>query len=195
MASPQLILASQSPRRKEFLASLGIPFSVEVSAVPELPGRAELAEQYVLRLAREKCRAVALRFPGNLVLAADTVVVLRENGNELILEKPRDASDAFQMLRRLQGKVHSVLTGFCLQNVQGEEIAEVVSSEVEFIPFDEKETEIYVQTGEPLDKAGAYAIQGGAARFVKRISGSYTSIVGLPLAEVYQALRKFHFVP
>ena len=191
MTGGGLILASRSPRRLEYIRSLGIEFSVDAPDIHEVREAGELACDYALRIAREKCRTVAARRPQAAVLAADTVVVLGEGAAEKILEKPADEADACRMLGELQGQTHRVLTGFCLLSPGGDELSRVVSSDVEFVPLTRHEIERYVVTGEPLDKAGAYAIQGGAARFVRSVRGSYTNIVGLPLAEVCDALRTF----
>lgn len=194
MKPSSLVLASQSPRRREYLSSLGISFEVDVSAVEEIPKGQESAKDYTLRLAREKCLAVASRHPGKAVLAADTVVVLRGPGGEVILEKPFDDQDALRMLMQLQGRSHFVITAYYLHSPPNEPLFEAVESEVEFIAYTRAEAQAYVETGEPMDKAGAYAIQGGASKFVKQIRGSYTSIVGLPLSQVYEALRKCNLV-
>lgn len=186
----RLILASGSPRRKEFLSSLRLTFEVQVPGILEDPKPNESARDYVLRLAMEKCADIAQRNPAAAVLAADTTVILPGPPEE-ILGKPIDLADAAVMLRKLSGRTHLVSTAYCLRSPTGEQRAEVISASVEFVELSEKDIEAYVASGEPLDKAGAYAIQGGAARFVKTISGSYTSIVGLPLAEVAQALKDF----
>lgn len=181
----RLVLASQSPRRRELLEQLGIPLEVRPAHADEavLPG--EDARAYVLRVAREKARAVE----GALVLAADTAVVLRGE----VLGKPRDADDARRMLRALSGTVHEVLTGVCVRRsapALGIELDAVVSTEVRFAPLSEAEIAWYVRTGEPLDKAGAYAIQGAGGAFVVRVDGSVSNVVGLPLAETADLLRR-----
>lgn len=175
----ELVLASQSPRRSELLQSAGIPFRVEAAHVDEtlLPG--ESPETYVRRLARDKAEAV----PGELVLGADTVVVV----DNQILGKPVDATDAVRMLRLLSGRRHEVLTGICLKG--RELILDHEITAVFFSPLTENEIRDYVATAEPLDKAGAYAIQGRASRFIERIEGSYSNVVGLPVAKVYRHLQ------
>jgi septum formation protein len=180
-----LVLASQSPRRRELLDQLGIAHEVRPAHADEavLPG--EAPRDYVLRVAREKARAV----PGAIVLAADTAVVLRGE----VLGKPRDAEDARRMLRALSGTVHEVLTGVCVRRsapALAIELDAVVSTEVGFAPIGAAEIDWYVGTGEPLDKAGAYAIQGAGGAFVVRVDGSVSNVVGLPLAETADLLRR-----
>lgn len=138
-----------------------------------------------MRLAREKASAVAAMTPDSIVLGADTTVVR----NGLILEKPHDPADAFRMLRILSGGEHQVLTGICLIG-KGRVISEVALTRVWFLHLSEKEIADYVSTGEPMDKAGAYAIQGYASRFVERIEGCHFNIVGLPVSLVYRSLRR-----
>lgn len=180
-----LILASRSPRRQELLQRAGIPFQVRPADVDErwLPG--ETPEEHVERLARTKARAVAAE-PEQVVLGADTVVVV--DGE--ILGKPTDADDAARMLRRLAGRAHRVLTGVCLKR-GAQEVTTWESTWVHFVPLSEEEIRDYVASGEPMDKAGAYAIQGLASKFVERIEGCYFNVVGLPVARVYRALKSF----
>jgi len=180
-----VILASASPRRAELLASAGYEFSVEIADVDEtvLPG--ERPDLYVLRVARAKAREVAerCRKSGSAVLGADTTVVA---GGE-ILGKPRNAAEASRMLKTLAGAVHEVLTGVVV--IAGEvEKAEVVTTRVHLLPITIDEIEWYVRTGEPDGKAGAYAIQGRGARFVDWIEGSWSNVVGLPVATVARML-------
>ncbi len=182
----RLILASQSPRRKELLRQAGFSFTVCPSHVPEVPAPGETASDYVMRLAREKAQAVSASEPGAVVLGADTTVVR----NNQILEKPTDAEDAKRMLRILSSGEHQVLTGICLTG-NGRTLTAVSSTRVWFLPLSEKEIGDYVATGEPMDKAGAYAIQGYASRFVEKIEGCHFNIVGLPVSLVYQKLREF----
>jgi len=180
----KLILASGSPRRRAFLTGLGLTFEVRIPAVAEeaMPGETPL--EFVRRLAREKARVIAGQAPDAWVLAADTVVVLAGE----ILGKPRDAADARRMLLRLAGRSHEVWTGFCLrQESAGREICRAVSTEVVFAEFSEDVAAAYVATGEPLDKAGAYGIQDQGGFLVEEIKGSYSNVVGLPLAEVVEA--------
>lgn len=180
-----LVLASQSPRRRELLEQLGIPLVVRPANTDESVRPGEAAGAYVLRVAREKARAVE----GPLVLAADTAVVLRGE----VLGKPRDADDARRMLSALAGTVHEVLTAVCVRRSAGAlgvELDAVVSTEVRFAPLSAAEIDWYVRTGEPLDKAGAYAIQGAGGAFVLRVDGSVSNVVGLPLAETAELLRR-----
>lgn len=181
-----LVLASASPRRRAMLADLGLDFLVDAAHADEqmLPG--EGAEDVVRRLAREKARIVAARHPGQWVLAADTAVVL---GGE-ILGKPADADEARAMLRRLAGRVHEVWSGFCLDNsdLHGLALCQAVRTEVRFAPLSPEVIAAYVRTGDPLDKAGAYGIQSLGGFMVQGIVGSYSNVVGLPLAEVIAGL-------
>ena len=181
---PSLILASASPRRAELLRAAGIDFIVEPAEINEDALAGEPADQYVLRVAREKAEAVARRKTGNLVLAADTTVVV----DEAILGKPADAGEARIMLQRLAGRHHDVLTGVVLRN-GGREFAAVERTRVRFLPISAEEIERYIASGEPYDKAGAYAIQGLAARFIDELDGSYTNVVGLPIGRVCSLLR------
>ena len=178
-----LVLASQSPRRSEILAQAGLPFTVRVSGVEEIRQPAESPEDYVRRLAQDKARA-AVSSPAEFVLAADTVVVV--DGS--VLEKPVSSSDAEAMLRRLSGRSHAVLTGVCLLH-DGVERAQVESTRVFFSSLSEDEIRDYCASGEPMDKAGAYAIQGLASKFIQRIEGCYFNVVGLPISLVYRLLQ------
>ncbi|BDG01761.1 Maf family protein [Anaeromyxobacter oryzae] len=183
--APHLVLASQSPRRRELLAQLGLALEVRPAHTDESVRPGEPARDYVLRVAREKARAVA----GEIVLAADTAVVL---GGE-ILGKPADAADAARMLGALSGTRHDVLTAVCVRRVSGPlgvELDAVVRSEVRFAMLTPAQVAWYVATGEPLDKAGAYAIQGAGGAFVEAIAGSVSNVVGLPLAETAELLRR-----
>jgi septum formation protein len=181
-----LILASQSPRRREILERAGIPFTVRVADVPEQIQPGETPSQYVSRLAREKASAVH----GELVLGADTVVVVDEH----ILEKPKDRDDAVRMLRLLSGREHSVLTGIHLRQRDVFQ-SEIQETRVRFIPLMDKEIEDYVASGEPMDKAGAYAIQGLASKFIDRIEGDYCNVVGLPVSLLYAMLKRIQTKP
>jgi len=184
--TPRLVLASSSPRRAEILTSLGIPFRVDPGDVDEtaLPG--EGPEATARRLAEAKAAAVAPRHPGAWILAADTLVVLGED----VLGKPRDDAEAAHMLSRLSGRDHRVVTGTCLRPAGGPGTTEADWSLVRFAPLSEDEIAWYVATGEPRDKAGAYAVQGLGARFVERIEGSFTNVMGLPARAVYRLLRE-----
>jgi septum formation protein len=194
-----IYLASKSPRRKELLRQVGIPFELmplrehppERRDVDESPYPDEPALQYVKRIARTKAEVagkmmLSRRLPLRLILAADTTVVL----NGAILGKPVDRDDAIRMLRNLSGSTHEVLTAVAVTD--GRDLKEVLSrSEVTFRALDDSEIARYVSTGEPLDKAGAYAIQGRAAVFVSHLSGSYSGVMGLPLHETAQLLTEF----
>jgi len=175
----ELILASASPRRKELLATAGFSFRVRPSAVEEIRNEGELPVAYVLRLAQSKAQAVWRS--GEVVLGADTVVVIHER----VLEKPRDTADAISMLKALAGRTHQVITGICLRH-DGGALIDHASTQVQFSPLGEDEIREYVASGEPMDKAGGYAIQGLASKFVERIDGCYFNVMGLPLALVYR---------
>jgi septum formation protein len=179
----QIILASGSPRRAELLTAAGISFDIIPADVDETLQAGEMPEAYVRRVAEAKARAVMARAAGRPVLAADTVVVV----DDLILGKPTDRDDAKRMLRLLSGRSHEVITGVTLAGRQV--VAKVESTSVEFLPLTVDEIDWYVATGEADDKAGAYAIQGYASRFIVRISGSYSNVVGLPISLVYAMLR------
>jgi len=180
----RLILASASPRRKELLASAGLTFEVRVADVEEKVWPKESPGNYVQRNAALKAKACMQA--DELCLGADTVVVL----DEQILEKPVSHSQAEEMLRSLSGRKHEVITGVCLCDQEQSETWLTVT-EVEFKELSESEIEKYVATGEPMDKAGAYGIQSGAAFMVKNISGSYSNVVGLPLAECIDRLQAY----
>ena len=176
-----LHLASRSPRRAELLARLGLDFGVIDLDLPEQQGAGEAASEYVRRVAREKARAGWARVagePGARVLGADTEVVL---GQE-VFGKPRDAADAAAMLRRLSGRSHVVLSALALVDASGEREA-LSTTEVRFAALSEAAIAAYVATGEPMGKAGAYAIQGRAEAFVAHLSGSHSGVMGLPLHE------------
>lgn len=188
---PLLVLASASPRRQELLKYLGYDFTVEAPSEQELeregPRAGEGPEDYALRLASLKAREVAERLPGRVVIGADTVVVL---GRE-ILGKPRDGREALEMLRKLSGRDHVVVTGVALLDGRdGREKTFAVRTRVSFSSPGEEALAKYAASEEPLDKAGAYAIQGEGAFLVRAISGSYTNVVGLPLEELSSALRE-----
>ncbi len=179
-----LILASQSPRRKEILTAAGIPFCVRVANVVEQRFENEAPEEYVRRLARQKAEAVGCD-PGDIVLGADTVVVLDHH----VLEKPQDDDDARRMLRMLSGRDHEVYTGICLRSGK-EQRLDVAVTRVRFAQLSEAEIATYIASGEPMDKAGGYAIQGLASKFIDRIEGCYFNVVGLPVALVYRYLKE-----
>jgi len=180
-----LILASASPRRRELLTSAGISFVVFPANIDETPLPDEEPAACALRIAESKCATVFERHPSSLVLAADTMVV----ADGLLLGKPVDRHDAVRMLRLLSGKEHDVLTAVAIRGPGGTHRL-LERTAVRFRPLELTEITAYVVSGEPMDKAGAYAIQGGAASMVSYIQGSYSNVVGLPLAEVVCALRE-----
>jgi len=178
------VLASSSPRRRELLSILGVPFTTQSADIDESTRPGESPSQYAARLAREKAQAIASGRPADMVLGADTIVIL---GND-VLGKPRDAEDARRMLQALSGKVHQVSTAVCLM-VNGHLHEHVETTSVYMRAVPEPEIRDYIATGEPMDKAGAYAIQGGAAKWIYRIEGDYFNVVGLPLAAVWELLK------
>lgn len=178
-----LILASQSPRRQDLLRQAGFGFRVVVPGVDERRLPEEPPESYVERLARAKAEAVEAG-PEDWVLAADTTVALDHH----VLEKPADAAEAARMLRLLSGRVHEVMTGVCLRH-GGRQWSGVETTRVEFAELSEEEIAEYAASGEPLDKAGGYGIQGRASKLIPRIEGCYFNVVGLPVARVYAMLR------
>jgi septum formation protein len=183
----RLILASNSPRRRELLKNAGFEFDVQPSGIEETRLPAESPEDFALRLARDKALDVASRSAaGSMVLGADTVVAI--NGE--ILEKPVDAADAARMLRTLSGRTHRVITGICLVRAPDSILAWThETTSVTFRDLSEEEIEDYVRSSEPFDKAGGYAIQGLASKFVPRIEGCYFNVVGLPVPRVYEILK------
>ena len=185
----KLVLASNSPRRQELLHKAGFDFDVRPSRIDEIPRRGERGEDFACRLAREKALDVAGSLPpGRLVLGADTVVVI----DGLILGKPSGSDDAARMLRKLSGATHRVVTGVSL--VRAPDQIEALKHEitiVEFRDLNASEIRDYVASGEPLDKAGAYAIQGMASKFVTRFEGCYFNVVGLPIPLVCDMLKPF----
>jgi len=180
-----LVLASSSPRRSEILQQAGIPFVVRPADIDETPQRDEPPRDYVTRLARDKAMAVSAG-PAEIVLGADTTVVI----GGLMLGKPRDSADAVRMLETLSGQRHDVITGICLRTA-ARVIDDCSATSVWFAALSRREIEEYVAGGEPMDKAGAYAIQGLASRFVERMEGCYFNVMGLPVALVYRRLREF----
>ena len=186
-ADSRIVLASASPRRVELLALAGVDCRVIPADIVEDALEREQAADHVERLSREKAAAVAARADGRFFIGADTVVVL----DGAILGKPSDKEEARRMLRSLSGRDHQVISGFTvLDREAGCAITRSVSTQVRFKPLDAAEIEAYVASGCPMDKAGAYAIQGGAGHFVTSISGSFTNVVGLPMSEVYDALKE-----
>lgn len=183
----KFILASASPRRRELLASIGVEFDVLPSDVPEVHREGEAPEEYVARLSRDKAGTLASRHPERWVIAADTTVLLGEQ----LLEKPVDEADAERMLGTIAGRTHVVYTGVTLEHAgSGYRDTRVAESEVRMLPLSRAEIAWYVRTGEPMDKAGAYAVQGIGAMFIESVHGSYTNVVGLPLATLFQMMRK-----
>jgi septum formation protein len=185
MRDTRLILASASPRRRELLDQLGVSYTCDPAQIDESQCVGEGPSDYVQRMAQEKVRAVAARYPvpAYAVLAADTTVVL----DDTVLGKPRDRVDALDFLARLSGRRHIVLTAVCLLSATGMH-GELVATEVEFISLSPETCDAYLATAEPWDKAGAYGIQGLGGAFVRSIQGSYSNVVGLPLCETWQLL-------
>ena len=181
-----LILASASPRRQELLGFYGIPFEVIPSGAEE--DASGSGEEQVRQLARRKCEDVAARYPDRMVLAADTLVCV----DDAVLGKPADAEDALRMLKLLSGREHQVHTGVCLYCPDGRYMEQVATTSVTFLPVGEELLRRYIATGEPMDKAGAYAIQGRAGALIASITGSPTNVIGLPLevlTEIFQQLE------
>jgi septum formation protein len=192
-----LILASASPRRQELLRNACISFHAQPSSVPEVARAGESAIDCAVRLAQEKAIAVSQQFPHDAVLGADTIVVV--DGE--MLGKPCDAADAARMLRLLSGRTHEVITGVCLvgplppgrlRTEKRELRTAVESTRVTMSELSEQAIADYIETGEPMDKAGAYAIQGIASRWIPRIAGDYSNVVGLPVALVWGMLRELN---
>lgn len=188
---PSLILASASPRRRQLLHEAGVAFTVLPSNTTEEIRPEETPETYVLRVAREKAQDIAQRSPGSCwVLGADTIVAL----DGQILGKPKDCDDGFRMLRFLSGRTHRVMTAFVLIDETGTiHTSQVVVSHVTFQVLLDEQIRAYLATGEPNDKAGAYAVQGLGSALVARVEGSYTNIVGLPIEEVLRVLKAASF--
>jgi septum formation protein len=193
-----LVLASASPRRQELLRAAGVAITVQPTNIPESPKDGEAPRTCAERLAREKAWVVFKERPNDFVLGADTIVVVEGK----ILGKPRDGADAARMLRLLSGRTHEVTTGVCLmgpkaastppESPKGEMTLGDTRSETTLVTMNEltdDEIKGYIETGEPMDKAGAYAIQGMASRWIPRIEGDYSNVVGLPVALVYRMLR------
>jgi septum formation protein len=184
-----LILASSSPRRQELLREAGISFEVHPARIPEEREAGERPLEYACRLAQEKAQAVAGDFMGRYVLGADTIVVVEDE----VLEKPRTSSDAARMLRLLSGRGHQVITAVCLVTPQQRSHTRSAITLVYFCDVREEEIQRYIAGGEPMDKAGAYAIQGGAGPWVQRIEGDYSNVVGLPVTMVKEMLSESGF--
>ncbi len=180
-----IVLASASPRRQELLRNASIAFDVQPANISEDPLPGESPHECARRLSREKAQAVSRIRPDSVVLGADTIVVV----DDQMLGKPVDPADATRMLRLLSGKAHKVITGVCIQG-PGFEDVDAETTSVTMATLDEEEIAFYVASGEPMDKAGGYAIQGIASRWITRIEGDYPNVVGLPVALVYRMLRK-----
>jgi septum formation protein len=185
------ILASESPRRREILKSVGLKFKIAPAHVNEkyLPG--ESPQEHVKRLSRDKARVIADQFPAAWVLGADTIVVI----DGLILGKPKNRAQAKNMLQRLSGREHKVFTGFTIANAADKNYStKVVQSTVRFKTISPEELDWYIACDEPYDKAGGYAIQGKGAYFIQSIRGSYTNVIGLPLCEVLETFKKLRII-
>ncbi len=193
-----IVLASASPRRQELLKNAGIEFVVRPADIPEIPFSGEPPRAFAERMAREKARAARQQNEGvipaaggtilaadGVILAADTVVAV---GDE-ILGKPEDAADAARMLRLLSNRTHQVITAVCLLGTSSEDVRSETTT-VHFNSMTDSDIADYVASGEPMDKAGAYAIQGGASRWISQIEGDYSNVVGLPMELVWQMLRE-----
>ena len=181
---PKLILASGSPRRSEILTSVGWEFTKHVADIDETERVGELPADYVVRLAREKAEAVAVNYPNSIVLGADTTVVI----DDQIIGKPLDLDDAKRMLSLLSGNWHKVLTGVAVVD-NGETRSGIQTTRVKFATMSEAEITFLAEKGDPLDKAGAYAVQAQAALFIEGIEGDYWNVVGLPISLVYSLLQ------
>ncbi|WP_421869364.1 Maf family protein [Motiliproteus sp.] len=187
-SAPRLILASASPRRRELLNQIGVLFTTDSADIDETPSSGEQPADYVERMALQKAQAVAARHPDALVLGSDTSVIC----DNAILGKPADQQQGVEMLMRLSGRSHQVITAVAL--VAGERQQTIrVTTDVRFRTLSAEECRRYWQTGEPADKAGGYGIQGLAAVFIERIEGSYSAVVGLPLAETAALLADVGF--
>lgn len=186
-AEQPLVLASASPRRADLLRALGVPFEVRPAAgVVETPLPGEAPRAFALRMAREKAEAVAVQLPGRWVLGADTVVTR----DGIVYGKPEDDAHAKAILRALSGGVHEVCTGVALLGPNGMRELDVVTSEVDFVPLSEADIDTYVATGEPRDKAGAYAVQGIGGKFVAAVRYSRDNVIGLPTEWLMVALTR-----
>ncbi|MFH1079213.1 MAG: Maf family protein [Pseudomonadota bacterium] len=185
--SAPFILASASPRRIELLQRLGLDFTVIPSGVDETFRQSESPPAHTLRLSAEKAGLIAAAYPGSWVLGADTIVVIDSD----VLGKPADPAEARQMLKKLSARTHTVFTGFTLARQEAQiAVGEVIESTVLFREIARDEMTWYVNSAEPYDKAGAYAVQGMGAFFIREIRGSYTNVMGLPLCEVVDVLKK-----
>lgn len=186
----RIILASGSPRRADLLTKIGVEFELEPSQVKERPHSDEAPPDYIIRIARAKVVAIARKRDSGLVIGADTIVVL----DGRMLGKPEDEDDARNMLRQLSGKWHAVMTGIALYDAATKrEVADYDKTLVRFAQMTEREIDWYVRSGEPMDKAGAYGIQGLAGLFVDEIAGNYYNVVGLPLPLLYRLARRLGY--
>mgnify|MGYP001393977904 CR=1 FL=1 len=187
----EIVLASGSPRRKELLQGLGLDLTIQPSTLDEpLPEDDESPQEYALRMAEMKTRDVANQHPDVTVIGADTIVVL----NDRIMGKPHNEEDALNMLKALAGEKHQVITAFCIILDNSKAVTQAVVTDVYMRESSDKELLGYIATGEPVDKAGAYAIQGIGTFLVKDIKGSYTNVVGLPLTEVIETLVQWRVI-
>lgn len=187
---PRIILASSSPRRADLLRIIGIEFEIAPSQVQERPHQGEAPADYITRLARAKVISIARKREQGLVIGADTIVVL----DGKILAKPVDGEEAAKMLRSLSGRWHAVMTGVALYDIASrQEVADYDKTLVRFAQLSEREIEWYVKSGECMDKAGAYGIQGLASLFVEEIAGNYFNVVGLPMPLVYRLARRLGY--
>jgi septum formation protein len=184
-----IVLASASPRRQELLKNAGIEFVVNPANIPEVRHRGEAPKAFAERMAKEKARAVWAGAKNKYVLGADTIVVV----DDLVLGKPEDEQDAERMLRLLSGRKHQVITGVCLIGTDFEDVrSDTTAVHVSALP--DADIRGYIASGEPMDKAGAYAIQGAASRWISKIEGDYSNVVGLPVALVLQVLREHRVI-
>ncbi|MBW2039682.1 MAG: septum formation protein Maf [Deltaproteobacteria bacterium] len=189
--SKKLILASSSPRRRSLLSSLGFEFGVIPAEVNEIPSSHESPKDFALRVAERKALVIGEKYPQNWIIGADTVVAI---GGE-ILGKPRGKDEAKRMLERLADKEHLVITGYCLLKLaDGKRIEGAEETRVKIKSLEEREMDWYINTGEPFDKAGGYAIQGKGAFMVEWIQGSYTNVVGLPLCQLIELLKDLEVI-
>jgi septum formation protein len=189
----QIVLASASPRRQELLKNAGINFVVKPANIPEVRHPGEAPQIFAERMAREKARAVFVGEKDEYVLGADTIVIGGATGvspinSDLVLGKPEGEQDAARMLRLLSGRKHHVITGVCLVAANFEDVRSETTA-VHFAAMSDAEIRDYIATGEPMDKAGAYAIQGAASRWISKIEGDYSNVVGLPVALVLRMLQ------
>ena len=186
-----IILASGSPRRKEFLSQLGLSFEIIPATLEETPHPGEAADHFAMRMAAEKAAQVSSNYPDACVIAADTVVTL----NEVMYGKPQDPHDALLCLHALRGKTHQVITGLAVHSkkMQLQSMAQAMT-QVTFAAFSEEVLKAYIHTGDPMDKAGAYGIQGSGAFLVESISGSYSNVVGLPVTLLVKILLEHNII-